>query len=86
MCCRIDPFAVTNLVLCLIVFLAGCGAYAKTKNRSLFHIGVAFGLFAVSHFITVMGLERKQAVAVILIRIFGYVIVALSLDQMAKEK
>jgi Ca2+/Na+ antiporter len=83
---RADLFAGINLLLCIIIFILGCWGYAKTKKKTPFYIGSAFGLFAVSHLSTVMGVERTQVLANILIRIFGYAIVALSLYHMNSEK
>lgn len=84
--CGCDIISIANLALCVGIFIIGCLGYSKTKKKTPFYIGAAFGLFAVSHLITLMGVERSHELAVILIRIFGYTIVAMSLYQMNAEK
>ena len=63
----------------------GCLGYVKTKRKSPFFIGVAYGLFGVSHLIRLMGLENTFDFTVRLIRIFGYLIVAAAVFRMTKE-
>ena len=79
MACRADLIGTVNFVLCMLILLLGCRAYVTTKKKDPFYIGVAFGLFAVSHYIGIFGMERAQQLTVILIRLFAYVIVAFTL-------
>lgn len=81
-----DISIVINFFLCLIILAIGCWAYVKTKDKEPFHISAAFGLFAISNLISLMGLEKALTLTVILIRFFAYVIVALSLYQIAAQK
>ena len=48
--------------------------------------GVAFGLFAVSHLITLLGMERALESTMVLIRIFGYLIVLFTLYQIESNR
>jgi hypothetical protein len=81
-----DLMSMINLALSLVILMLGCWDYIKTKRQAPFFIGVAFGLFSVSHLITLMGVERNFETTVILVRIFAYLIVAATLVKMAKEK
>lgn len=74
-----DAVTIISFVLCLLILALGCLGYAKRKDRSQFSIGVAFGLFAVSHLFTLLGIEREFELTMILIRIFGYLIVVFTL-------
>jgi len=82
MSCYADCLRITNLALCLGILLVGCWAYAKTKEKTPFQLGVAFGLFAVSHLITFLGMEKVLSLTIILIRVFGYLIVLATVYKM----
>lgn len=78
MVCRfygIDVVNAVNLVLCLLILTVGCLAYVKTKIKTPFHIGVAFGLFAVTHLIALFGAQGCFMTTIILLRTFAYLIV-----------
>ena len=81
-CCGVDVVNAFNLALCLLILTVGCIVYARTKIKTPFHIGVAFGLFAVSHVIALFGVQRSFAVTIMLIRVFAYLIVLFSLWEM----
>ena len=81
-CCGIDVMNAVNMVLCIMIFAVGCIGYMKTKIKASFHIGVVFGLFAVSHVIALFGVQRSFAVTIMLIRVFAYLIVLFSLWEM----
>lgn len=74
-----------NLILSLTVLIVGCLASLKTKRKSPFFIGVAYGLFSISHLIRLIGLETNFDTTVMLIRIFGYLIVVAAVFKMMKE-
>ena len=77
---------IINLALSVVMLAIGCWGYVKTKRKTFFFIGVAFGLFSVAHLIALMGVENNFEITNILIRIFGYLIVASSLIKMVKER
>lgn len=86
MCYNLNPLVLFNMTLCIVIFIIGCGGYAGTKKKAVFHIGAAFGLFAMSHLITLMRIQGSYYYAIVLINAFGYSIIALSLYHMASEK
>jgi NADH:ubiquinone oxidoreductase subunit K len=47
-----DPVVTVNFALCIVIFILGMVGYAKTKDTVPIYIGIAFLLFAVSHFYT----------------------------------
>ena len=81
-----DPTSGINLILSLVILAVGCWDYVKTKRRTPFFIGVAFGLFSVSHLITLLGVEKSFGVTVILVRIFGYLIIISAMIKMPQER
>jgi hypothetical protein len=74
-----DPIALVNLILAVIILIMGIVEYVRTKSRVELYIGTAFGLFAVSHLMTLLGLAASQAVLLIIIRILAYLIVIYAL-------
>ena len=40
-----------NVLLCVIILILGYLGYAKTKDKVSLYIGIAFGIFGISHFI-----------------------------------
>ena len=81
----IDVMNAVNMVLCILILIVGCMGYARTKTKAPFNIGVAFGLFAVSHVIAVFGVQGSFAATVMLIRVFAYLIVLFSLWEMRSK-
>ena len=83
--CGVDVMNAVNLVLCILIFAVGCIGYMKTKIKAPFNIGVAFGLFAVSHVIVLFGVQGSFAATVMLIRVFANLIVLFSLWEMRSK-
>ena len=82
-----DPVVLTNLVLSLIVLILGIWAYAAAKSRSGLYVGIAFGLFAVTHLLSMLGLAAMLSMLIIIVRIIAYVIVMYSIYiVLAKKK
>jgi hypothetical protein len=82
-----DPVVLTNLVLSLIVLILGIWAYAAAKSRAALYVGIAFGLFAVTHLLSMLGLAAMLAALIIIVRIIAYVIVMYSIYiVLAKKK
>ena len=81
-----DPVIVTNLILCLIILAMGIWEYIRTKARLELYIGVAFGLFAVSHLITLLGLAPGLTVPLIIIRLLAYLTVIYALYTVIAKK
>ncbi len=64
-----------NLLLCIVILLLGYLVYRKQEKISALLIGIAFGMFGVSHFSVLAGIALPE-VTFILLRICGYVLVA----------
>jgi uncharacterized membrane protein (UPF0136 family) len=80
-----DPVTTTNFVLCIIILALGIWAYVKKKNDVPLYLGIAFGLFAVSHLMTLLGLAAGLTVFLIAIRIIAYLLVVFALYRILKK-
>ena len=63
---------IVNLILAIIILVLGIWAYGKKKVDAALFVGVSFGLFAISHLLTLVGLSGKLNALLIVIRILGY--------------
>jgi uncharacterized membrane protein (UPF0136 family) len=79
MALNLDPVYVVNLILCIIIFLLGILGYKKQNNMTPLLVGVAFGLFGVSHLVTILGYKNELESALIVIRTIAYFTVVFAL-------
>jgi hypothetical protein len=81
-----DPVITINLVLCVVILGLGIWAYVKKKGDVPLYIGIAFGLFAVSHIITLLGLAAGLTAFLITIRLIAYLLVVFALCKILLKK
>lgn len=79
----LDPVYILNLVLCIIILGLGFLGYKKSKDKSPLYIGIAFGLFGISHLLTILGLRETLQVFLLAIRIIAYLMVAFTMFRIA---
>jgi len=72
-----------NLILCVIILIFGLMAWRRTKNPFPLYIGIAFGLFGVSHLASLLGQAAHLEAPLIIIRTAAYLIVLYALYKMA---
>jgi hypothetical protein len=90
---------VINLVLTTVILILGIWAFFKRKSDIAhgsskaiaipdvaLYIGIAFGLFAVSHALTLAGLAASLQIFIIVIRIVGYLLVIVALCRILMKK
>ena len=75
----LDPIYLVNLTLCIIIFILGFLGYRKGGNRIPLYVGIAFGLFGISHLATILGLKNALEAALIVIRTAAYLTVMFAL-------
>ena len=75
-----DLTTVINLSFGVIILILGIVGYIRSKETWILWIGIAFGLFAVSHLLTLLDLQETLAALLLAIRIVGYLIVALTVS------
>jgi hypothetical protein len=79
---------IINLVLTTVILILGIWAFFKRKSdiaargskaiaipEVSLYIGIAFGLFAISHALTLAGLAVSLQTIIIVIRVSGYLLV-----------
>ena len=79
-----DPVASLNFAFCVIIVILGYLGYRKTRNTLPLLVGVAFGLFGVSHLLTLLSFEEETSL--IVIRGLAYLIVIFALFQFLKSR
>jgi CHASE2 domain-containing sensor protein len=78
-----DPIYVVNLVLCAIILVFGLIGWRRSKRVFPIYIGIAFGLFGLSHLVTILGLKATPEVPLIVVRTLAYLIVVFTVYKMA---
>jgi hypothetical protein len=80
-----DSVTIINLSLCIIVVVLGFMGFRRNNDKASLAVGLAFGLFGLSHFITLMGMHLKFSNFVIIIRMLAYLIVVIALVNAMKD-
>ena len=80
-----DPMYAVNLVLCIIIVIMGYWGYKKSGDTFPLYIGIAFGLFGISHLSILLGLKDSLEVALIVVRLLAYLIVIFALYKVVKR-
>ena len=70
-----DPILATNLILCVVILGPGLWEYRRSGLSLALYVGVAFGLFGISHAIALAGLTAALQYPVIIIRFLAYLLV-----------
>jgi len=78
-----DPIYATNLILCIIILVFGYIGYKRSGDVSPLFIGIAFGLFGLSHLATLLGLKETLTAAFIVVRTIAYLTVIYALYRVA---
>ena len=81
-----DPMYAVNLALCIIILVLGCWGYRRGGDRVPLYVGIAFGLFGVSHLMTLLGLKEALETVLIVVRTIAYLIVAFALYNVAAKR
>jgi hypothetical protein len=74
---------VINLVLCVVIVIFGLMGWRKSGKVFPLYIGIAFGLFGLSHLATIMGQAAQLEVPLIVIRTLAYLIVVYAVYKVA---
>ncbi len=79
----LDPIVTMNLILSATILLLALYVYSKKKLVMALLIGLAFGLFAVSHLATLLGLAEALQTFLIAVRTIAYLLVIYALLRLA---
>jgi hypothetical protein len=80
-----DPMVIINLFLCIIILILGYLVYRKHEKISALLIGIAFGMFGLSHLSVLLGLTLIPEITYILLRVCAYILVAAALWLLLSE-
>jgi uncharacterized membrane protein (UPF0136 family) len=75
-----------NLILAVIVLILGLWAYARRQSRAGLLVGIAFGLFAIAHFLTLVGLAGTLGTLIIGIRVLGYIAAMVAVYRLGTQR
>ena len=74
-----DPITTVNLVLCIIILVLGYRGYNKKRDQMPLYIGIAFGLFGISHLMTILDLKDALTSFLVIIRVLAYLTVVFAM-------
>jgi hypothetical protein len=77
----IDPVLLLNIILCFFILVMGLWEYQRSRAALALYIGIAFGLFGISHLILLLGLGTGMTPLLISIRLIAYLLVIAGLFQ-----
>jgi len=75
-----------NTALCLIILVLGYLAYKRSGDNTPLLIGIAFGIFGISHIITLSVPEKTLTGLLIAIRVLAYLLVLFSLSRVIAKR
>jgi len=70
-----DTLTFVNLILCIVILVFGIISYQRTKSRVTLYVGIAFGLFGLTHLATLLGMNITLNTALIVVRTLAYLLV-----------
>jgi len=77
---------IINTVLCVVIVILGYLAYKKNQKTPALFIGIAFGIFGLSHILTIVGLGEPLMNFLIAIRAIAYLLVVIALFIMVRSQ
>ena len=81
-----DTITLVNLILCIIIVVFGCVGFKGVKDKWPLYIAITFGLFGLSHLLTLLGFKETLEAFLIAIRTVAYLMVIYTLYRVAFKK
>jgi len=75
-----------NLILAVAVAAMGVWAYMRKQSKAALYVGIAFGLFAIAHLLTLIGLGGTLNALLIAIRVLGYVAAMVAVYRLGTQR
>jgi len=79
----VDQITTMNFILCIVIVALSIMAYRKAKGSVhgsfALYIGFAFGLFGISHLVTLLGYAEALTTPLIVIRTIAYLTIIYAL-------
>jgi len=73
-----------NFVLCVVIVALAIMAYNSKKSMIALYIGAAFGLYGISHIMTLIGLATSLTDVLLVVRTLGYLVIIFALYKIWK--
>lgn len=80
-----DAVTAVNFVLAAVILVLGLTLFALKKSSVALYIGIAFGLFAVSHLATLLEIAATLTIPLIAMRTLAYLIIIFALSTLWKK-
>lgn len=80
-----DPLTLVNLIFCIIILVLSFLGYRKYDDSLLFFIGMAFGLFGISHLALLSGYSNNNMILIV-IRTIAYLLVITALYRTIRRR
>ncbi|MEX2548535.1 MAG: hypothetical protein WD830_12235 [Chloroflexota bacterium] len=77
---------VVNFILTVVVLALGVLVYNRDRSMVALLIGIAFGIFAVSHLMELLNLTTQLATVIIVIRIIAYLLAIYALFRLWQQR
>jgi uncharacterized membrane protein (UPF0136 family) len=81
-----DTMTFLNLTLCSVILLLGVIGYYRKDRYAILYIGIAFGLFGISHLATLLGYRDILDGMLIWVRTIGYLVVIIAVVNLLMER
>ena len=81
-----DVISLVNLILCVVIVVFGCVGFRKARNVWPLYIAISFGLFGLSHLLTLVGLKEALEGFLIAIRTIAYLLVIYTVYRVAFKR
>ena len=81
-----DTITLVNLILCIVIVVFGCVGFKKAGERWPLYIAITFGLFGLSHLLTLLGLKETLEAFLVTIRKIAYLVVIYTVYRVAFKK
>jgi hypothetical protein len=81
-----DTITLVNLILCIVIVVFGCVGFKRAGERWPLYIAITFGLFGLSHLLTLLGLKETLEAFLITIRTIAYLLVIYTVYRVAFKK
>jgi hypothetical protein len=75
----LDQIYILNFILCMVILSFGLFIYFMKQRLFPLFVGIAFGLFGISHIFTILGYREDLKISLLIIRYCAYLLVILSL-------
>jgi hypothetical protein len=81
-----DTLTFVNLILCVAILAFGIISWQRAKANIGLYVGIAFGLFGLTHLLSLLGTGDTLNTVLIVIRIIAYLLIILALFFAAYKK